>query len=131
MPHRRVSVGYLFPLARVEPPFLRPQRSLHNVRPHRLCRVRSETALYLCVALIGLGNSNVFSITLTQALQSCPEYKNEVSGLMIMGLFGGTVFPLAMSMASDGIGSQLGAVAVMLVAAAYLLFFAFKIQGKR
>lgn len=92
---------------------------------------RSETALYLCVALIGLGNSNVFSITLTQALQSYPEYKNEVSGLMIMGLFGGTIFPLAMSMASDGIGSQLGAVAVMLVAAAYLLFFAFKIQGKR
>ena len=91
---------------------------------------RSETALYLCVALIGLGNSNVFSITLTQALQSCPEYKNEVSGLMIMGLFGGTVFPLAMSMASDGIGSQLGAVAVMLVAATYLLFFAFKIQGE-
>lgn len=37
---------------------------------------------------------------------------------MIMGLFGGTIFPLAMSMASDGIGSQLGAVAVMLVAAA-------------
>lgn len=35
-----------------------------------------------------------------------------------------------MSMASDGIGSQLGAVAVMLVAAAYLLFFAFKIQGE-
>ena len=50
---------------------------------------------------------------------------------MIMGLYGGTVFPLAMGMASDGIGSQVGAGAVMLVAAAYLLFFAFKIQGER
>ena len=30
-----------------------------------------------------------------------PGKKNEVSGLMIMGLFGGTVFPLAMGVASD------------------------------
>lgn len=45
--------------------------------------------------MIGFGNSNVFSIIFSQALFAMPEKKNEVSGLMIMGLFGGTVFPLA------------------------------------
>ena len=90
--------------------------------------LRSETAINVCIALIGYGNSNIFPITMAQALKTCPDKKNEVSGRMIMGLFGGTVFPLAMGMASDGVGSQIGAVAVMLAAVAYLFFFAFKIQ---
>lgn len=50
-----------------------------------------------------------------------PEKKNAISGLMIMGLFGGTVFPLVMGVASDAMGSQLGAVAVMTVGVVYLL----------
>ena len=60
--------------------------------------------IYVCIALIGFGNSNVFSIIFSQALLSMPNKKNEVSGLMIMGLFGGTIFPLAMGVASDAIG---------------------------
>ena len=46
---------------------------------------------------------------------------------MIMGLFGGTIFPLAMGVASDAIG-QSGAVAVMTVGVAYLLFYTFRIK---
>ena len=49
----------------------------------------SETIIYICIAMIGFGNSNVFSIIFSQALFAMPEKKNEVSGLMIMGLFGG------------------------------------------
>jgi len=56
-----------------------------------------------------------------------PGKKNEVSGLMIMGLFGGTVFPLAMGLASDAIG-QSGAVAVMTVGVLYLLYYTLKIK---
>lgn len=41
---------------------------------------------------------------------------------MIMGLFGGTLFPLLMGFASDAVG-QAGAVAVMAVGVAYLFFF--------
>jgi fucose permease len=88
----------------------------------------SLVALNVCVALIGFGNSNIFSIIFSQALLSVPEKKNEVSGLMIMGLFGGTIFPLAMGLASDSLGSQNGAVAVMLVGVIYLLLFASKIK---
>lgn len=82
---------------------------------------------YTAIALIGFGNSNIFSIIFSQALLSMPEKKNEISGLMIMGLFGGTVFPLLMGIASDAVG-QNGAVAVMTVGVIYLLFYTLKIK---
>ncbi|WP_337636215.1 MFS transporter, partial [Hallella sp.] len=82
----------------------------------------NQMLLYAAIALVGYGNSNVFSIVFSQALLSVPESKNEVSGLMIMGLFGGTVFPLLMGFASDAVG-QVGAVAVMAVGVAYLFTY--------
>ena len=86
-----------------------------------------KTMIYVCIALIGFGNSNIFPIIFSQALLHVPDKKNEVSGLMIMGLFGGTVFPLAMGVASDAMG-QSGAVAVMTVGVLYLLFYTFRIK---
>lgn len=83
--------------------------------------------IYVALALIGFGNSNIFSIIFSQALLSSPNEKNEVSGLMIMGLFGGTIFPLAMGIASDYMG-QVGAVAVMTAGVVYLLFYTIKIK---
>lgn len=87
----------------------------------------SLTGIYVALGLIGFGNSNIFSIAFSQALLSAPQEKNEVSGLMIMGLFGGTIFPLAMGFAADSMG-QAGAVAVMTVGVAYLLYYTFKIK---
>ena len=87
----------------------------------------SREMLYIAIALVGYGNSNVFSIIFSQALLALPEKKNEVSGLMIMGLFGGTVFPLLMGFASDAIG-QIGAVLVMAVGVAYLFTYIGKIK---
>lgn len=87
----------------------------------------SRAIIYVCIALIGFGNSNVFSIIFSQALLALPSKKNEVSGLMIMGLFGGTVFPLLMGIASDAVG-QNGAVAVMTAGVIYLLFYTLKIK---
>lgn len=85
------------------------------------------TVIYTAIALVGFGNSNVFSIIFSQALLSEPEKKNEISGLMIMGLFGGTVFPLLMGVASDAVG-QSGAIAVMAVGVVYLLGYTLKIK---
>lgn len=82
----------------------------------------AEAVIYTAIALIGFGNSNIFSIIFSQALLAVPEKKNEISGLMIMGLFGGTVFPLFMGFASDAMGQD-GAVAVMTVGVIYLLFY--------
>lgn len=87
----------------------------------------SLTALYAGIAMIGFGNSNIFPIIFSQALTSAPDEKNEVSGLMIMGLFGGTVFPLAMGFAADSVG-QAGAVAVMTAGVVYLVYYTLKIK---
>ena len=90
----------------------------------------SMTVIYIALALVGLGNSNVFSIIFSQALLATPKERNEVSGLMIMGLFGGTVFPLAMGYAADAVG-QNGAVAVMAVGVIYLVYYTLKIKADR
>lgn len=86
-----------------------------------LFTMQSLAAHYVCIALVGLGNSNIFSMLFTRALLHLPNRKNEVSGLMIMGLFGGTIFPLFMGIVSDWIQSQVGAVAVMSIGVLYLL----------
>ena len=87
----------------------------------------ADSVIYTSIALIGFGNSNVFSIIFSQALLSMPEKKNEISGLMIMGLFGGTIFPLFMGFASDAAGQD-GAVAVMAVGVIYLLIYTMKLK---
>lgn len=86
------------------------------------------TPLYSGIGLIGFGNSNIFSVVFSQALVYTPNERNEVSGLMIMGLFGGTVFPLAMGYAADAIG-QAGAVAIMTIGVIYLMYYTFKIRN--
>lgn len=87
----------------------------------------AKVLLYIGIAFVGYGNSNVFSMILSQAMLYMPEKKNAISGLMIMGLFGGTVFPLLMGFASDAIG-QVGAVAVMTVGVVYLFTFINKVR---
>jgi len=87
-----------------------------------MCFGQSQMMLYAGIALVGYGNSNVFSMCFAQALNAMPEKQNEVSGLMIMGLFGGTIFPLLMGFASDAMG-QIGAVLVMAVGVVYLFTY--------
>ena len=86
-----------------------------------------QYVIYTAIALIGLGNSNVFPIIFSQALLDQPDKKNEISGLMIMGLFGGTIFPLLMGFTSDIMG-QNGAIAVMTIGVIYLLLYTAKIK---
>lgn len=83
---------------------------------------QTKAILYTAIIMIGLANSNIFSIVFSQALLTVPDKQNEVSGLMIMGLFGGTIFPLLMGFASDAVG-QAGAVAVMFIGALYLCYY--------
>ncbi|MCM1483472.1 MAG: MFS transporter [Muribaculaceae bacterium] len=86
--------------------------------------------LYIGIGMIGFGNSNIFSVVFSEALNQSPDEKNEVSGLMIMGLFGGTVFPLAMGFAADAMG-QAGAVAVMTIGVVYLMYYTLKIKTSK
>ena len=88
----------------------------------------SMIPVYVCVGLIGFGNSNVFSIIFAKSLLKVPERQNAVSGLMIAGLIGGAIFPPVMGLFSDMLGTQLGAVAVMSAGVAYLLCMYFSLR---
>lgn len=90
----------------------------------------SKAVLYTSIALVGYGNSNIFPLIFSQALLSEKSKQNEVSGLMIMGLFGGTVFPMLMGFASDAVG-QVGAVLVMSVGVLYLFTYISKINTSK
>lgn len=81
-----------------------------------------KIVLYAAIALVGYGNSNIFSLVFSRALLSDTSHQNEISGLMIMGLFGGTLFPLLMGFAADAFG-QVGAVAVMALGVVYLFTY--------
>ena len=87
---------------------------------------KSLMFIYVAIALVGYGNSNIFPMIFSKALLSRPDKDNEMSGLMIMGLIGGTVFPLLMGIASDALGSQIGSVAVISVGVIYLITLAFR-----
>ena len=84
--------------------------------------------LYVAFGLLGFGNSNVFSVIFAQAINHSPNEQNEVSGLMIMGLIGGFIFPLCMGWASDIFNHQNAAVAVMAIAVVYLLLYTLRIK---
>lgn len=93
--------------------------------------LQSEIVLCACIGLIGFGNSNVFSVILSRAMLYMPGKKNEISGLMIMGLFGGTIFPFLMGHTTKALNnSQIGALIVMSIGVVYLLFLATHIKDK-
>lgn len=93
--------------------------------------VQSAFTMYVCFALIGFGNSNIFSIIFSQALLHLPTRENEISGLMIMGLSGGAIFPLLMGIASDLISSQMGAVVILSLCVTYLIYLAPKVREQK
>jgi len=84
--------------------------------------------LYVSIALVGFGNSNIFSMIFSRALLYMPEKNNELSGLLIMGLIGGTIFPLLMGVLSDALGSQVGSVIVINQGVVYLIYLAYMLK---
>lgn len=79
------------------------------------------------IFIVGLAVANIFSIIFSAALQKKPEKANEISGLMIMGVAGGGVIALIMGVTADFFGQTAG-MAVLLVAMAYLLYSAIKLN---
>ena len=88
--------------------------------------ISNQYFIYAGIALFGLGNSNIFSVLFSQALKEKPEQNNEVSGLMVTGICGGAVFPLIMGILSDSMGSQNGAIFILLLGSLYFLSFLVK-----
>lgn len=88
----------------------------------------SKAVLYASIVLVGYGDSNLFSIIVSRAMLSESTKQNEVSGLMITGIFGAMIFLQLMGFASDAIG-QLGAVLVLVAGALFLAFYTKLVKG--
>lgn len=88
----------------------------------------SMWGILLMVFLLGLSLANVFSIIFSIALRKRPDRANEMSGLMIMGVAGGAIFPLLMGFVSDSSKTQAGGLIVLFVAMGYLMYSAIRIK---
>ena len=83
---------------------------------------------YLILAMygvVGFTVANIFPIIYSYAIRRRPEKANEISGLMITGVFGGAVIPFFMGITSDAVKSQVGSVIIILLSASYLTYCAF------
>lgn len=81
------------------------------------------------LALLGLNFSNVFSITLSIALQRFPLKTNEISSLMITGIAGGALIPPLLGILSD-VGNQLIGFLFLLLLLLYMLWGIVHVVGK-
>jgi len=87
--------------------------------------VPGKIAIFGLFAVVGFTIANVFPIIYAKAIQVRPDKANEISGLMITGVFGGAVIPFFMGIMSDTFNSQVGSVIVILLSALYLTYCAF------
>jgi fucose permease len=76
--------------------------------------------IYIGIFLLGLTISNIFSIIFSIALLYKPSCRNEISGLMMMGIIGGAIVPLAIGMVFDSLGQTSGML-VLGICMVYLL----------
>ena len=89
--------------------------------------MKNTVGILIMVAIIGFTIANIFSIIFSIALQKLPLRANEISGLMVMGIAGGAIFPLLMGVLSDKMG-QTGGLLVIFGCMIYLLIASFVIK---
>ncbi|NOU61290.1 MFS transporter [Marinifilum caeruleilacunae] len=93
--------------------------------------IGDKMTVFAIYGIIGFTIANIFPIIFGHAIQSRPDKANEISGLMITGVFGGAIIPFIMGLMSDTLGSQIGAVLVILASAMYLLYLAFSMKESK
>lgn len=90
---------------------------------------KNEWMVFVTLFLVGLLCANIFSVTLSTALQYKPDCANEVSSLMITGVSGGAIIPPIMGLVADH-WNQAVCLIVPLLALIYILYASFKFKGK-
>ncbi|MFI3265310.1 MAG: MFS transporter [Rikenellaceae bacterium] len=89
---------------------------------------QGEVAILALVGLVGFACSSIFAVIYSMAISARPEKANEISGLMITGVFGGAVAPPLMGIVTDVIGNQTGSIFVIIGCVCYLTFCAFSMR---
>lgn len=94
--------------------------------------VSGQWVVLAMVGVIGFACSSIFPVIYSRAITARPEKANEISGLMITGVFGGAVIPPLMGYATESFGSQAGSLLVITACLCYLTYCAFglKIEKK-
>ena len=93
--------------------------------------MNNQWVIFGLYGIVGFTVANVFPIIYSKAIQARPEKANEISGLMITGVFGGAVIPFLMGLSSDLIGSQFGSIMIILASAVYLFYTAFMLKPQK
>lgn len=83
----------------------------------------------ISLALLGFCFSNVFSVTLSMALQHFPLNANEISSLMVMGIAGGALIPPVVGILSDTGGQFVGFLFLLLLLV-YMLWRTVCVAGR-
>ena len=104
---------------------------------------QSRYAILIALGVEGFAFSSIFAqlilfssskraaVIYSQALKHMPTRANEISGLMITGVFGGAVVPPLMGVLTDAVGSQAGSLAVLTLFALYLLGCGLMIRSEK
>jgi len=90
--------------------------------------VQEVWAILAMVGLIGFACSSVFSVIYSAALKSHPDKANEISGLMITGVFGGAVVPPLMGFSADVLHSQAGSLLIITCCMVYLAICSLRLK---
>ena len=72
-----------------------------------------------CVAVFGIGYANLFSILFSFSLKRVPEKANEVSALLISGVFGGAILPPIIGIVTDITHTQVTAIIILIIDRTY------------
>jgi len=91
----------------------------------------AQWAVLGMVGVIGFACSCIFPIIYSRAITARPEKANEISGLMITGVFGGAVVPPLMGFTAEYIGSQTGSLIVITACLVYLIYCAFGLKTSK
>jgi fucose permease len=89
----------------------------------------SPAAALVIIFLIGLAAANIFPLVFSIAVAKHPDRANEISGLMMMAISGGAVFPLLMGWLSDSISISAGML-VLVGCMIYILIAALAIKRR-
>lgn len=90
----------------------------------------NQWIIFAMYGVVGFTVANIFPIIYSNAIQHRPDKANEISGLMITGVFGGAVIPFFMGILSDKIGSQNGSLIVILLSVVYLIYCSLSVVEK-
>jgi FHS family L-fucose permease-like MFS transporter len=93
--------------------------------------VYDKLTLIVLSGLVGFLISSIFAVIFSLAIKSRPNRANEISGLMITGVFGGAIIPPLMGIATDAVGSQVGSIIIILICSIYLLSCSFMFAPSR